>query len=598
MAWMTWIKRHRSLVHVLGVAPVVGVLAGFGAVVFRAMIGFVHNLLFLGVASYHYDAGQHTPLSPLGPWIILVPTAAALVVALLVRDFAHEARGAGVAEVIDAVYYKRGVIRPVVALVKTLAASLSLGSGGSVGREGPIIQIGASLGSSLGQLMRMTTWQRTTLLAAGAGSGIAATFNAPAAGVLFAMEMVLPEISVRTLVPVIVATATATLLGRAWLGAGPVFPVPMVSAAAAFGSGFGLLVVYAVLGVGLGVAATLFIRSVYLFQGWFNRLPGNDYTRHALGMLLVGVILYVLADRYGHYYVQGLSYAAVHDVLTHGMMGVKLLLLLLVLKLLATALTLGSGASGGIFSPALFLGAVLGVLYAKLAALVLPAALQPGTTEAALVAMGGMVAGATGAVLTAVVMVVELTGQSGAMVPLLIVSALALVVRRMFMDDNMYSMKLAERGHFVPDALYSNSYMVRGLGRLLHMPHMVVDLDREPAATAPHLRAPVHVLLTRGGRLEGVVPAAVVAHLARSGTVAVDWLTAAERNYLLADVEECVAELLARMRQDGVDIAVVTADGRLDSIDRVLGVVTREQLMHGGPLPRRLRSAASTPGHQ
>src|SRR5271167_320483 len=203
----------------------VGVIAGFGAVVFRAMIGAIHNLLFLGQFSFDYDANVHTPASPWGAWIILAPVLGAVVVAFLVKTFAPEAKGHGVPEVMDAIYHHDGRIRPIVAVIKSLASAVSIGSGGSVGREGPIIQIGAAFGSTLGQVIAMPARQRAVLIAAGAGGGIAATFNTPIGGVLFAVELLLVEINARTLFPVSLSVAIATVIGRAAFGSKPSFDV-------------------------------------------------------------------------------------------------------------------------------------------------------------------------------------------------------------------------------------------------------------------------------------------------------------------------------------------------------------------------------------
>src|SRR5208282_3886443 len=150
-------------------------------------------LFFLGRLTVFYDANVHTPPSPWGAFVILVPVIGGMGVVFLVEKFAPEARGHGVPEVMDAIYYKEGRIRPVVAAVKSLASALSIGSGAAVGREGPIIQIGASLGSTIGQIIPLAAWQRITLVAAGAGAGIAATFNTPIGGVMFAVELMMPE---------------------------------------------------------------------------------------------------------------------------------------------------------------------------------------------------------------------------------------------------------------------------------------------------------------------------------------------------------------------------------------------------------------------
>ncbi len=240
-------------------ALVVGVVTGFGAVAFRALIAFIHNAAFLGKFSIEFDANQFTPASPWGAWIILVPVIGGLIVTFLVINFAPEARGHGVPEVLDAIYYKEGKIRPVVAAIKSLASAFSIGTGAAVGREGPIIQIGATLGSSLGQLIPMMPWQRITLVAAGAGAGIAATFNTPIGGVMFAIELMLPELSARTFLPVALATGAATFIGRIFLGLQPAFDVPSGALSAQrAGARFRRCWSFALLGALIGLAATGF----------------------------------------------------------------------------------------------------------------------------------------------------------------------------------------------------------------------------------------------------------------------------------------------------------------------------------------------------
>jgi CIC family chloride channel protein len=221
----TPVPQH-GLVFLSVLALITGLITGFGAIFFRGLIAVIHNLFFLGTFSFQYDANVFTPAGPWGAFIILAPIIGGMVVTALVTNFAPEARGHGVPEVMDAIYYREGVIRPIVAAVKSLASAFSIGSGAAVGREGPIIQIGASLGSSIGQLIAMPAWQRITLVGAGAGAGIAATFNTPIGGVMFAIELMMPEVSVRTFLPVALATGTATFVGNWFLGQQPAFVVP------------------------------------------------------------------------------------------------------------------------------------------------------------------------------------------------------------------------------------------------------------------------------------------------------------------------------------------------------------------------------------
>src|SRR5665213_335133 len=268
-------------------ALVLGVITGLGAVLFRDLIGLIHNLAFTGHAMIHYDANVFTAPAPWGTLVIVVPVLGAVGVTFLVTHFAPEAKGHGVPEVMDAIYYKGGVIRPVVALVKSLASAIAIGSGSSVGREGPIIQIGSALGSTLGQIIRMPAGQRIALVAAGAGAGIAATFNTPIGGVMFAIELMMPEVSVSTFLPVALATGAATFVGRWAFGDQPAFQVPALAPMAVDSNAIALLLLYAALGAITGAAAAGFIKGLRVAEDAFDRI-GSRYLRHILGLLLVG----------------------------------------------------------------------------------------------------------------------------------------------------------------------------------------------------------------------------------------------------------------------------------------------------------------------
>ena len=361
-------QRNVGLLTLCGLALVVGTVTGIGAVALRALIGLIHNVFFLGRFSFLYDANEHTAASPWGALIILAPVIGGLVVVYLVRRFAPEARGHGVPEVMDAIFYKQGMIRPVVVVIKSLASALSIGSGASVGREGPIIQIGSGIGSSLGQVFHLRPWQTITMVAAGAGAGIAATFNTPLGGVMFAIELMLPELSARTFLPVVLATGTATYVGRIFFGVEPAFLVPMHGIPdVLFPLPLSFLPVYLFFGILCGAASALFVHVLHAMEDAFDAMPGNAYTRNIVGMLGLGILFYVLLLTVGNYHVEGVGYATIQAILTGQLTAAWLLALLFVAKLLATTVSLGSGASGGIFSPSLFLGATLGGLFGALA---------------------------------------------------------------------------------------------------------------------------------------------------------------------------------------------------------------------------------------
>ena len=457
------------------IAVLVGVVGGFGAVAFRGLIALFHNLLFLGKFALVYEANIHTSPSPWGPFVILVPVVGAAGVSFLITHFAPEAKGHGVPEVMDAIYYNRGIIRPVVAVVKSLASGLSIGSGGSVGREGPIVQIGSSFGSTLGQYIPMATWQRITLIAAGTGAGIAATFNTPIGGLLFAVEIMLHEVSVRTLVPVAISTATATYIGQVFFGVYPAFTIPSLQTP--FFHLLNPLLIGSYFGVGIitGVGSAIYIHSIYFLEDIFDqKVPGNYYVRHMAGMFLVGILMYLAMTFLGHYYIEGVGYAGIEDVLTGKLSGFWLLVLLFVLKLLVTSLTLGSGASGGIFSPALFLGAMAGGAYGVALKAIFPF-LRVDPAVFALAGMAGMVCGSTGAAITALVMVFEMTLDYNAVLPLTVTVAASNGMRAFLSRETIYTLKLTRRGHFMPKALRTDFQYLKSARSIMESPPAILS---------------------------------------------------------------------------------------------------------------------------
>ncbi len=557
-----------------------GVVTGFGAVLFRDLIGLIHNLLFTGHAVIHYDANIFTAPSPWGALVILVPVLGALGVTFLVTNFAPEAKGHGVPEVMDAIYYKGGVIRPIVALVKSLASAIAIGSGASVGREGPIIQIGSALGSTFGQIVRMPAGQRIALVAAGAGAGIAATFNTPIGGVMFAIELMMPEVSVETFLPVAIATGTATFVGRWFLGDAPAFLVPPLQAMAADANALIVLVLFAVLGALSGVAAAGFIRGLHLAEDLFDRIKSR-YLRHMLGMLILGVLMYVLFRTLGQYFVDGVGYATVQAVLAGQISTFWLLGLLAVCKLLATSLSLGSGSSGGIFSPSLFMGATLGGGFAALLNTFLP--LQLSVPAFAMVGMGAMVGGGTGAVMTAVTMIFEMTRDYSIVMPMIVAVALSTGARRMLSRETIYTLKLVRRGRAMPKARHANMFLVRPAREVMDTDIQVLPRD---ASFDDYLRQPEHagrlrhVVVTDKGHIHGVIRVNTGLRRglegARTGLSLGD---VASRNFTVVGEDETAFDVIRRIWRRNAIMAVVVRGRR--GVPRgtdVAGVITKEHV--------------------
>ena len=562
-------------------ALLIGIIAGLGAVVFRGLIAFFHNLLFLGNFSFIYDSNIHTPASPWGPFIILVPVLGTAGVAFLVKTFAPEAKGHGVPEVMDAVYYNKGIIRPIVAVIKSLASALSIGSGGSIGREGPIIQIGASFGSTLGQTLPVPTWQRITMIAAGAGGGIAATFNTPVGGVLFTIEIILHEVSARTLVPVTISTAMATYIGRIFFGDHPSFVIPELETPFFHLTEPLTLLAYLGLGLIMGVVSTIFIKSLYSFEGFFDQyFPGNYYIRHMLGMLLVGIIMYLLFVYTGHYYVQGVGYSTVQDVLTSTLLNPYLLAVLFFLKLLVTSLTLGSGASGGVFSPSLFMGVTLGGAYGIILNLIFPN-LNVSPAAFALAGMAGLVGGATGAALAAIVMIFEMTLDYNVIIPMTITVAISYGVRVLLSQESIYTQKLIRRGHYMPKAMRKNFQDLKQAKEMMHTRIITVSsldtLADFAQVASQHLNVQ-YFIVEVDNKILGVISKTAALRALRKYEEQILVGEIASKDYIIINENMTFLDILNQMYTHQVDLALVLNKLNDDSPDNIKGLISKEDM--------------------
>jgi CIC family chloride channel protein len=427
-------------VILMGTALVVGILTGVGAVIFRYLIQAVAWIGYEWIPSI--TPGEYKA------YVVYVPAIGGLLVGLLIYFFAREAKGHGVPEVMEAVALNGGRIRPRVAVVKSLASSLSIGTGGSVGREGPIVQIGSALGSSIGQILNLSDDRISNLVACGAGGGIAATFNAPIAGVVFALEIILGgRFSVRYLSTVVVSSVAASVIGRIAFGDVPAFNIP---------SEYGLkslweFLLYPLLGVLAALVGVIFVRALYgtedLFDNW-KKVP--EWVKPAVGGALLGVIALVYPFVTHVVWVRtpqvyNVGYDVIEGILSN-QSALSVVLTLLVLKLIATSLTLGSGGSGGVFAPSLFMGAMLGSAFALIVEAVFPGVAAPPGAYA-LVGMAAVFSAAAHAPITAVLILFELTGDYRIILPLMLTVVVSTVLaQRMLKGESIYTLKLTRRG--------------------------------------------------------------------------------------------------------------------------------------------------------
>ncbi|MBO0343676.1 chloride channel protein [Roseibium sp. CAU 1637] len=560
-------------------AVAVGIVAAVGATVFHHLINLVHNLFYYGTLSIHYDANQFEAPSSFGPLIILAPVIGGLIVVFLVRTFAPEAKGHGVPEVMFAIYHKKGNIRGVVAVVKSLASAISIGSGASVGREGPIIQIGASFGSTIARYLNMTRWQKITLLSAGAGAGIAATFNTPLGGVLFAVEMLLPEVSNRTFLPVVVATATATYVSHMVFGLDPAFLMPLASLQISEAVDPVQLAAYAALGALAGVMSWAFIRCLAYAEDLFPALGINDYLQNIIGMVMVGGLAYAFFTFTGHYHTAGVGYATIQDILNGSPYTVLLLGLLLFGKVFATSVSLGAGASGGVFSPSLFIGATLGGVVGVVGGMLFP---DNGfqAAEFAVVGMAAVVGGATGAAMTAIVMLFEMTRDYNIIVPLVLAVAVAVGVRRWLVAENIYTIKLRNRGKVVPSNRHTNMYLVRQARELMATKVKILPIDM-PVNDALQIvmdEEIEHVIVAEGARIAGYVRFGSVPYVPDryAGQTLKDLV---RTDYVVSPKFSILNTVISRMHQRGRSYAIITdTSSRVPRPDDVVGVIDRTEI--------------------
>jgi len=550
--------KSRSMPVILTMAAAIGVIAGTGAWGFRMLIGLVHNTLFLGSFSAEYDANVHTVASPWGMAVILVPVIGALVVAWLVKNFAPEAKGHGVPEVMDAIYYNKGYIRPRVAIVKSLASAISIGSGGSVGREGPIVQIGSAFGSTLGTIFPMLVRDRVALIAAGAGAGIAATFNAPLGGMLFAMELLLVSVNARNFLVVAIAVVVATHISHLLLGTEPSFYVPQLEIPLYPMFSPALLFSFLLLGCVMGLVSVAFIRGLYKLEDIFDAIPGNYYTRHALGMLCVGIIMYLLMQQVGHYYVEGVGYSTIMDILGGAVMSPWFLLMLATLKLLATCLSLGSGASGGVFSPALFMGATVGAAAGYLCQWLMPEA-DIAVTTFAIAGMAAAIAGSTGAVLTGIIMLAEMTRDYPSMLPMIITCTAAYGLRKAIMDESIYTMKLLARHHTVPEGLHAAILTSERIVDLM-------DTDFEVVAPGKEIETATSAIVQDGeGRILSV---------STMSNADVDNPSAVDLDFISVPAKTTPLAALTSLCETGADVILVMKEAETGLAADVVGLLT------------------------
>ena len=559
-AWR-WLDRAQpsETVVMFALALIVGVTTGAGVWLFKQFIEIAHTLFFdvFGGA-----------LSPLGGWTVLfVPAIGGLIVGVLMYLFVGEERHHGVAGIMEAVALAGGRLRYKRIPIKTVAASISIGAGASVGPEDPSVQIGANLGSFFGQVLRQSDERTRTLVAAGAAGAISAAFNAPIAGIFFALELIIGELSGGLFGSVALAAVISAVFMQALSGAEPAFHVPAYT----FNSALELPL-YLILGVLAGIISAIYVRAIYQAHDAFRDLKAPRWVKPAIAGSMVGVVGIFLPQ------IFGVGYSTIEQILNGETFSLGLLIALLIAKLILTPISIGGGFPGGVFAPALFLGATLGAAFGSIVQLVTPG--YPIVPAAfALVGMAAVLAGAVHAPLTAIILLFEMTNDYRIILPLMFAVVVSLLISQRLQHDSVYAHGLARKGIRlqrgrdveVLDTLTVSEVMRTETDTLLESQPLSVATN--VFARTRHHGLPV---VNGAGELVGILTVQDIERAQSEGQTLQAIGDVCSRELLTAFPDETIGAALRRMSTRDIGrLPVVARDNRR----KLLGVLRRTDLV-------------------
>ncbi|WP_316751634.1 chloride channel protein [Pedobacter gandavensis] len=429
-----FLKKRLLQISLLSIG--VAILISLIAKVLVLLINLVTNIFFYGAI----DITFHSPAeNDLGLFVIILPVIGGILVGLMALFGSKAIRGHGIPEAMEQILTNHSKIKPAIAFLKPISSAIAIGSGGPFGAEGPIIATGAALGSTIGQLFKITSNERKIILAAGATAGMSAIFGTPIAAIFLAIELLLFEFSPKAILPVALACITGAAGHQLLFESGPVFPMPDLGSPTNFA-----LAIYSAIGILIGFISLGLTKIVYWVEDAFEKLPIHWMWWPAIGGLAVGIIGYFFPN------TLGVGYDNITNMLS-GKIPLALMLSLCFFKFLSWAIALGSGTSGGTLAPLLTIGGAAGAILGTLILLFFP---ESGISVpmAALIGMSSMFAGASRAYLTSIIFALESTMQSQALLPLLGACTASYLVSFFFMENTIMTEKIARRGIYTPDA--------------------------------------------------------------------------------------------------------------------------------------------------
>jgi CIC family chloride channel protein len=547
----------RRLLLLTGLAAIIGLLAGAAAWLLLHLIGLLTNAALFHRFGWKVPSfvGLHV-----GPSVVAAALIGGLLVSLL-ASWAPAIRGHGIPEAMEAVLTKQSKVAPRMALAKPISAAIAIGTGGPFGAEGPIIVTGGALGSIIGQFLPVSPSERKILLAAGAAAGMAATFGAPLAAVVLAIELLLFEFSTRSLVPLVVAASVAGGVHALLIGSGPLFTIPHHHFA-----GLGSLPVFAVLGLACGLFAVVISKGLFLIERGFRHLPIGEFWHPvigAAGFVMVGFVVPTAL---------GVGYDRIGAVLT-GRVALGTLAILCAAKLIAWWVALGSGTSGGTLAPLLLIGGCFGALFGHLVGSIAPG-LNVGVGSFALVAMAATFGSASGARFTSIVFLFELTGDYQLILPLMLATVLAEIVASSLVRDRLMTEKLARRGLMVQGDYHADVLASTSVAEMMSSPVSTIPVDGTVAEAQSVTLATGHSALPivdADNRCVGIIGRGDLLTMGDDRGASV--LSLANEHVVSVASNASLLDALSVMLEEGVDHLPVIDD------DRLVGICTRTDIL-------------------
>lgn len=543
---------------------IIAIFVSFIAKFLVMLIDLITNLSFYG----NFDLSYSAPSSDiLGILVIFIPAIGGLIVGLMALYGSEGIRGHGIPEAMEQILTNKSKIKPAITYLKPLSSAIAIGTGGPFGAEGPIIATGGALGSTIGQLLKITDNERKIILAAGAMAGMAAIFGTPVAAIFMAIELLLFEFSPRSIIPVILATVVGTAGHHVLFSSLPVFHMETVAIPSNLA-----IVVYSAMGIIIGIISVFVSKAVYFIEEAFEKIHVHWMWWPAIGGLIVGIIGYFFPS------TMGVGYENITNVLS-GTLPLNIILILFVFKFLSWSIALGSGTSGGTLAPLLTIGGAVGALLGTGILYIFP---QSGINVplAALVGMAAMFAGASRALLTSIIFALESTGQSNALLPLLGTCVVAYFISFLMMENTIMTEKMAKRGIKTPDSFEADELNVIKVEQVIHNNNSIIISDENTIGEVKKwlnreedYKSNFFIISTAEGEYKGILSSSNLFSSHHKQDEAVGTLV--KRNNVYIGLQDTLRIAVETMAKENVDVLPVIAD---DSKD-IAGILTYKDIL-------------------